>query len=100
VAGNCPSLFARNPAAPGAAGIEKEIVGHAIEISQGIRDRPGGAFVEFEKDLLQNILGLVRRSPSRSKETVQHVPICLEHSREAADRLIGRRMNLDYLQRR
>jgi hypothetical protein len=28
------------------------------------------------------------------------VPICLEHSREAADRLIGRRMNLDYLQRR
>lgn len=97
LSGNRPRLLARRPAAPGTVRVEKEIVGHAIKVGQRIRDRPRWPLAELQKDFLKNVLGFVRGGPARAKKTVQRVTICLERSREAAERLIGSRMNLDYL---
>jgi hypothetical protein len=74
------------------AQIDQEIVSHAIEVGEWIRDWSGGRRPNLQKCLLQDVFDFIRLRPARGEEATKRVTICLEYGRQATRQIFRSRV--------
>jgi len=89
-----PGSLSHRPTALRSAQIDQEIVSHAIEVGEWIRDWSGGRRPNLQKCLLQDVFDFIRLRPARGEEATKRVTICLEYGRQATRQIFRSRVNV------